>query len=59
MKWSEIRFWGIFFGFLLGALPLLAQDVLPEKSRPDRHSGHGHAAADALCGSQQSDASRL
>ena len=40
MKWSEIRFWGIFFGFLLGALPLLAQDVLPEKSRPDRHSGH-------------------
>ena len=40
MKWSEIRFWRIFFGFLLGALPLLAQDVLPEKSRPDRHSGH-------------------
>ena len=40
MKWSEIRFWGIFFGFLLGALPLLAQDALPEKSRPDRHSGH-------------------
>ena len=24
----------------MGALPLLAQDVLPEKSRPDRHSGH-------------------
>ena len=40
MKWSEIRFWGIFFGFLLVALPLLAQDALPEKSRPDRHSGH-------------------
>ena len=40
MKWSEIRFLGIFFGFLLGALPLLAQDALPEKSRPDRHSGH-------------------
>ena len=40
MKWSEIRFWGIFFGFLWGALPLLAQDALPEKSRPDRHSGH-------------------
>ena len=40
MKWSEIRFWGILFGFLLGALPLLAQDALPEKSRPDRHSGH-------------------
>ena len=36
-EWSEIRF-GISSG--LWGIAALAQDALPEKSRPDRHSGH-------------------